>query len=58
MNISDKLVQNLISLMVSAFPKNMSDEQLDEFIRHFFDNTVSGDLVDEIKKRYTERDIG
>lgn len=57
MNISDKLVQNLISLMVSAFPKNMSDEQLDEFIRYFFNNTVSGDLVNEIKKRYTERDI-
>ncbi len=56
MNISDQFVQNLISLMTSAFPKGMNDEQLDEFVRHFFnhDDNTPHELIEEIKKKYKE----
>lgn len=57
--MSDQFVQNLISLLASAFPKDMNDEQLDKFIKDFFnrEDDIPDGVVEEMKKRYKELSV-
>lgn len=48
------MIACLTKLMVSAFPRGLSEEQLKEFVMEVFDNNIPNSEIERIIKMYQE----